>query len=382
MTESRDDVSPLGWTPVWAMPNVTVDEAIEASHAALVPCSDRRLCAVVNRDPALKTFLGAFRDEFGNRISPTVAMIRKDAADSVRSDTALGGFRDAVCISAIIAGWSMNRGRGGVVHSDAFDVYPWFPGLHGHLGTVTPAMIGLHNVEELQGQSAPALGRRSLSPSDIDRPLLEELLARWQRCFVDGDYSDENLRLFRSLEMARAASKVPGGADANIYDAGRAMALWVSAFEILAHDGHHADFRSVLSLLARAQWLKSELKVLDREALHRRKPVQTNLAGEVYVHLNRVRNDFLHGNAVTHETLRLEKCRKSALHFAAPLFRVALTAALDLKFSESMHDLANAEGYGPYIGRRRDFRAAQRFAEDAILVADEPPKKRSSAATA
>jgi hypothetical protein len=85
-------------------------------------------------------------------------------------------------------------------------------------------MIGLHNVEELLGQSAPALGRRSLSPSDIDRPLLEELLARWQRRFVDGDYSDENLRLFRSLEMARAASKVPGGADANIYDAWRAMA--------------------------------------------------------------------------------------------------------------------------------------------------------------
>jgi hypothetical protein len=145
---------------------------------------------------ALKTFLGAFRDEFGTPVLPTVAMFRGDAPDGVRNDTALGGFRDAVCASAIVAGWSMKSATGAIIHSDAFDVYPWFPGDHGHLGTVTPAMIGIHNVEELQGQPAPALGRRSLSTTDMDGPLLDALLVSWQGCFVDGDYSDKTFDYF------------------------------------------------------------------------------------------------------------------------------------------------------------------------------------------
>jgi hypothetical protein len=66
------------------------------------------------------------------------------------------------------------------------------------------------------------------------------------------------------------------------------------------------------------------------------------------------------------------------LHFAAPLFRLALSAALDLKFSEALPGAADAEGFGCYIGRRMDFHAPQRFSEDAILAADEPPTKRTS----
>jgi hypothetical protein len=361
------------WTPVWAMPNVTLDEAIEASHAALVPCSDRRLCAIADRRPALKTFLGAFRDEFGTPVLPTVAMLRGDAPDSVRTDTALGGFRDAVCVSAIVAGWSMKSATRAIIHSDAFDVYPWFPGLHGHLGTVTPAMIGIHNVEELQGQSAPALGRRSLSTTDMDGPLLDALIVWWQCCFVDGDYCDKNLRLFRSLEMARAASKMPGGSDATQYDVGRAVALWVSAFEILAHDGRHADFARVLSLLDRVQWLRQPLKVQDRTVVYKRQSIQTNLAGVIYERLYRSRNDFLHGNPITDETLRVEKSRKHVHWFAVPLFRLALTASLNLRFSETLLDTANDEDLRRHSARQMAFNRHQRLAEDANLIANEAP---------
>jgi hypothetical protein len=38
-----------GWTPVWAMPNVTLDEPIEASHAALVPSHDPRVIELLKR---------------------------------------------------------------------------------------------------------------------------------------------------------------------------------------------------------------------------------------------------------------------------------------------------------------------------------------------
>ena len=66
--EASERASTPGWTPVWAMPNVTLDEPIEASHAALVPCSDERLREIARRRSALGTFLSAFRDEFGTQI--------------------------------------------------------------------------------------------------------------------------------------------------------------------------------------------------------------------------------------------------------------------------------------------------------------------------
>ena len=84
-----------------------------------------------------------------------------------------------------------------------------------------------------------------MSKWEIDQPLLGAIPARWKHCFVDGDDSVVDRRLFRALEMARAASKMPGGSDATDYDVGRAVAMWVSAFEILAHDGRHSDFGQV-----------------------------------------------------------------------------------------------------------------------------------------
>ena len=63
------------WTAHWALPNVTLDEPIEASHAALVNCQDDRLREVAGQHPGLERFLGAFRDECGNRVCPTIAII-------------------------------------------------------------------------------------------------------------------------------------------------------------------------------------------------------------------------------------------------------------------------------------------------------------------
>ncbi len=253
--EASERASTPGWTPVWAMPNVTLDEPIEASHAALVPCSDERLREIARRHSALGTFLSAFRDEFGTQIEPTMAMLREDVPASVKTVPAFGGFRDAVCVSAIVRGQGLTltwKRAQGILHSDAFDFYPWSLSsqFSEHIVAVTPALHGTHDVGQLQAQSAPALGTRSLSSIHIDHPLLKALLARWERCFVSGSEAIEDRRLFRSLEMARAASKMPGGVDATEHHAGRAVALWVSAFEILAHDGRRAELKSVLSLLA------------------------------------------------------------------------------------------------------------------------------------
>jgi hypothetical protein len=84
-----------------------------------------------------------------------------------------------------------------------------------------------------------------------------------------------------------------------------------------------------------------------------------------------VRNKFLHGNPVTPETLQLERRRWSVLFFAAPLFRLALTAFLDLR-SPKLSDTSDDQDYA-HIEGGMPFGGPQRLAEDAILKADDPP---------
>lgn len=367
------------WTPIWALPNVKIDKTIEASHAALVPSDDERVRSIARQRPAFETFLTAFRDEFGNTLALTIGMVREGAPSRVKTVPALGGFRDAICFSAIVASQCLamkSQTLSGVVYSDAFDVYPWFPTkLDEDIYAFTPAMLGMHEVGELRPQSAPALGKRSVPDSCIDQPLLGEILTRWENCFVTGDVTAEHLRLFRSLEMARAASRMPGGTDATFYDEGRAAMLWVSAFEILVHNGVRANIERVLLRLNSVPWLSPKLKAKDQLVkVGKGNTVQTNLAGAVYEHLNRARNDFIHGNLVTPETLKLKKSGMRVNWFAAPLFRLALTASLDLHFSEELPETADEQDLGRHIASRIAFNSAQKLSEEAILVAAQVPE--------
>jgi len=65
------------WVPVWATPNVTFDDPVETSHAALVPLHDERLRAIAEWRATIDAFLRSFRDEFGVQISPTVRCYAK-----------------------------------------------------------------------------------------------------------------------------------------------------------------------------------------------------------------------------------------------------------------------------------------------------------------
>ncbi len=366
------------WIPAWAMPNLHIDLPIEASHAALVPCNDERLLLAAHNKPALTTFLHAFRNEFGNQMLPTIGMVREDANSGVKTVAAFGGFRDAVCASAVVKGHALTmtskRARG-FLYSEVFDIYPWFltPDMDGRIIAYTPGLTGYHHIQEFRPQVTPAIPNRFLNSGHLDVPLLEALTARWERYFANGEECADDRRLFRALDMARAASKMPGGRDASEHDMGRVVALWVSAFEILAHDGVRSSSKQVLSLLGRVEWLRPAMRIRDRKATVGKKSFETNVAGEIYGHLYRVRNDFLHGNRVDRDTAKLEKCQTSVLFFAAPLFRLALTAYLNLYGSEPVAEATDHEQFGAQVVDRLFFRQPQRLMEDAILRAGESP---------
>ena len=84
-------------------------------------------------------------------------MVRESARQNVKTTAAFGGFRDAVCMSAVIFGQGMTLSSKtspmGIVHSDAFDVYPWFP---------TPQMDG----REYASVGGNGTGRSVAAPTE------------------------------------------------------------------------------------------------------------------------------------------------------------------------------------------------------------------------
>jgi hypothetical protein len=96
--------------------------------------------------------------------------------------------------------------------------------------TQTPSLLAYREVKRLCGQTMAALSFRQLDLRDIDMLLLNELLKRCERCFSTDSPTVEDERLFRSLNMANAAAKLPAGADTNLYDVVRSAVLWASAF--------------------------------------------------------------------------------------------------------------------------------------------------------
>jgi hypothetical protein len=107
----------------------------------------------------------------------------------------------------------------GPMYSDTFAVYPWMVDSRGDgLITQTPSLLAYHEVKRLRGQTMAALSFHQLDRRDVDLLLLNELLKRWERCFSTDSPAVEDERLFRSLNMANAAAKLPAGADTNLYD--------------------------------------------------------------------------------------------------------------------------------------------------------------------
>lgn len=324
---------------MFALPNVEVRNPIEVDGFALASIYDERVRELAAAHPNFNEFLNQFTTEFGQPIVPSIFICREDAPVTYRGVDAIAGFRDAIAMSVIPQSWAKVLRYGssmGIKYSDYFAVYPWMLDKNfEHLVTSTLNMLGFHQVTELRAQSAAALSREFFDQGPLDRPLLSGLLERWQKSFGTATPMPDDIKLFRSLNMANAAALLPAGADATMLDIGRSVALWSSAFEILAPAKREA-YLEIYALLDKNVWHHTPCKELKYEAYGFAKD-QTlrNLPSWLFGEINRARNDYLHGNPIDGRRLVVAPAKMS-LHFYAPLlYRLTLAAFIDLEYSPS-----------------------------------------------
>lgn len=216
------------WLPLFALANIEVRQPIEVDGFALASIHDARVRELAEAHPNFREFLSRFTTEFGQPIVPSVFICRDDAPVTYRTIDAIAGFRDAIAMSVIPQSWAKVLRFGntmGIKYSDYFAVYPWMLDKNfEHLITSTLNMLGFHQVIELRAQSSAALSREFFDGGPLDEPLLAGLLAKWRRSFSTDAPQSDDIKLFRSLNMANAAALLPAGADATMLDIGRSVA--------------------------------------------------------------------------------------------------------------------------------------------------------------
>lgn len=364
------------WRAVAVLPNIELTSALESGYAAMVPRNDPRVRDLTQSEQRLQEFLDRFTDTFGQCLSPTVLIVRADAPDSTFQVESITSFRDSISLATI----SFNRAkrllyprRDRITFSDAFWLYPWMLDRRGQaLVGRTPAMLGYHSVDAFHGQSSPGVPIHKLAKHEIDLPILGTVFERWRAHYTTVKREWRDVALFRSLNMANQASLMPAEVEINLYDVGRSIALWVSAFEILAHPGESKTGPDIVyDLLAQIDWLRPHCREKRYKAYTRgnRPTIRRNLACWLYGELYRRRNDFLHGNPVKVKDLMLKRSGRNLFQYTGPLYRMALASFLRLDFSQPVPSMDDPEAFGNHVANKMEFEKYQLSVEESLLTA-------------
>lgn len=355
------------------LPNIDLRVAITAEQVAILPTADERVVELSAQHPNLDQFLGRFTGSHGRAVNPAVMVIDADAPNCRRTGEAMVGFRNAVAVSTVLRQTALEllypRGHR-ILFSDPFDFYPWnLDRDFDRMISITPASMALHQVDDFAGQPSPGSPIHMLDNHDLDEVLLTEILAHWDAAYSRTRMGQMDTALFRSLNMASAAMRMPATTGATMFDYGRQCALWISAFEILAHfESGHANLGTVFALLAKKRFHMRELNPKRYRVMYRNRRLSVTLPQKLYERLYRARNDFLHGNPVTVQSLQIRESGRLIGHFAPLLYRFALRNVLDLHYVPEEEPL---DLQAKLLARMaaNDYEETQAEAEDALRLA-------------
>jgi hypothetical protein len=324
------------WTPIAILPNLFAKTALEGEVIALAPSHDPRIPEFSKSNPKFELFLSRFKNAFDRALAPIVMIARDDVTSKLLRTDAYQTFRDIVAISIIPYARALTvvyPNSSHIWYSSSFWLYPYtFNPQTEYLTLSTPALSSANVVDNFYGQSTPELSEMELT--DIDLPLFAALMCRWKKVFIEGKQAWPERALFRSLNMAYNASQLPSGAGTILFDVGRCIGLWVSAFEILAHPKiERSDILKVYPLLETISYVDSSIgkRRFSPYTPRMKKPwPKRNLPCWIYSKLYQARNDFLHGNPIRKNILNPKKATAGLFVIGPLLFRLALTSFLKL----------------------------------------------------
>jgi hypothetical protein len=384
-----NQLNPDEWKPIFALPNIVLDQAIETREAVLAPMDDIRVTRLANARQPFQEYLSRFTDAFGQRLAPCVLLVRRDAPQRFFVVDTLASFRDVIALSVILYGRAhtllyphQHRTR----FSNSFTLYPWMLDRnYEHLIMSSPGHMGIHDVNAFAGQSSPEVFISRLRyQTDFDETLLSALLNRWRLRYQVGNPEWCDVTLFRSLNMAHEASQMPGTVVYTYFDFGRSLALWVSAFEILAHPGAggRSGLNPVYQQLQRVPWVIARSGHKRYAAYSNRGPRERrSLACWLYGIAYQRRNDYLHGNPADERQLTFPVRTAAGVRkrfifdFIAPLYRLALTSFLNLKCNVTLPPIDDAAAFAAAATEIWCFNGFQRVYEEATNSCRLPPEE-------
>ncbi|MGO7301378.1 hypothetical protein ACC718_32750 [Rhizobium ruizarguesonis] len=367
------------WSPIAVLPSVNVQTTkLGGPHVALIGSADPRYQACIKRIPDLKAFLESFTASHGEVVQPSLIVTSSEYEGKPLSH-AIASFKDIVVaavnldvrVLSILA--DDNRGP---FYSNSFDIYPWMLSeRNNRLIATTPALSALHHLKNFRGLASPAVPIHRVEDRHVHAGLFTGLYRLWKQQYIDDQDVWEARAILRSLNMASAAMQVPNTSILEtMYDWGRVIAHWVSAFEILVHPGEdgRADEAKVLKMLSEVEWRRGKLVGASHTIRFGKGAAKDHTLAEwLYHRLYKLRNDYSHGNPVTAAEFEMEN-GTGVLSYPAALYRMALTTKVPPEDPITEDDVVSKRRthaeYGLYY-RSTQF---QNNCEDLLLRAVDP----------
>lgn len=379
------------WFLLGLLPHLRVSEPLHSGKMSLVSPDDWRLEATYRDHPGLRRQFAAFAHRDGKWNAPGLIVARETAPAAAFSRPGIESFRDLVAVSVVPQGcaYAMAESHWRMVDdAEAFALHPWSPdpAFRSLAGPMPPA-LALTRIPKMPKRRQDEYFYWSLLNQRIDFGAVVPLLQLWNRRYA-GRRPDWRLRaLFDSLALAHAAMRPAAKpktrkAKPDPADRARRVARWVRAFEALVPPHRRREGPApVYDLL-------ESLAMQDAEPWPRYYRVHRGRAGDalrilpcwVYGEMKKIADDVADGKPVEAARLAVEGTPFDLVHFAPPLYRLALAAFVPIEADRTRNDGGGPGGFlalfvesmvstAKQIVYERALRRAEGAAEDAIVRA-------------
>jgi len=331
--------------------SLDIKKCIETSELAIIGTQDPRYQQLKKASTNQNKFINSFKTPFGVKILPSI-IIRDSSLPKVQLDY-LCSFRTSIAVSSVIyslvTSFRLQR-QFGIPTTEVFDFYPIsLTQDKKNLFYQTASNKGINSLDNFKGQSNPVYIDAQNLDFEYDTELLKSLLAILSKQGKKREDKIFKSKLFRSIQMANFAMRVPFFNFFNKVDLGTSLSLWVGAFETLAHPLNGAvEFNHVSDILKSVPWLKSSLKVKANRPIYSlkakpKKNDKTTLPVQIFGRLFNTRNMYLHGNPLPKNGFEFKTCKNWN-----PLFYQIPALYRSVVLSEIIKKIGSKYPIGPF----------------------------------